>query len=72
MKRANQLSHAALVEIVEAVQQTLYLEYDSEEKKGFWSPDKEWDSETPSMIAAKLEQHDMIPDADIDFIPLEE
>ena len=61
MRRPQELSRDALVQIVEAVQQSLYLDV----RQGVlaWNPAKSWEAPDVLMeLAGVLAQHDLAPD----------
>lgn len=61
MKTPQQLGREELEDIVDAIQQILYLDHQSEEGL-FWNPDKEWDcADTIDEVALKLREHDLVP-----------
>ena len=72
MRQVRELSHEALVEIVEALQGHLYLDLSGAEgvTEGdeiippgaeYWSPEKSWSVDLLDGLAEKLQQHDLVP-----------
>jgi len=63
MKTPRELKQPALVEIVTALQQALYLDFDAEPTP-VWDPDKPWNgAEVCDRLAEVLARHDLVPDA---------
>lgn len=61
MKTPHQLGREELEDIVNAIQQILYLDNQPEERF-FWNPDKEWDcADAFDEIALKQRDHDLVP-----------
>ena len=61
MRTVSELSHAELACIVAAIQQALYLDFDSTQTK-IWNPDKEWEgAEVCDRLAAELDRFDLVP-----------
>ena len=61
MRAVSDLSCAELACIVTAMQQTLYLDFNSTQTQ-VWNPDKEWEgAEVCDRLAALLAQYDLVP-----------
>jgi hypothetical protein len=60
MKNARDLSREQLVQLVDHVQQVLFLDADT--RGMIWTPDKEWDSEGLDSIAAMMADAGLTPD----------
>lgn len=63
MKAARDLSHEALIEIVQALQSWLYLgETDGENIVEVWDPDNDWNgADVCEAMATKLSDHGLVP-----------
>lgn len=68
MRRPHELSRAALIEIVDALQQSLYL--DASEGQFVWTPDKDCGGADALMeLAGVLAMYDLAPAVPHPFIP---
>ena len=69
MRRPSNLAASALIRIVDALQQHLYLDHDS--RGAFvWHPHKEWDAAgVCDQLASLLAQHGLTPTEPTHFIP---
>lgn len=62
MRTAQELTRDELVAIVEALQQSLYLDFEADLIK-VWNPDKEWDgADICDQLAAELARFDLVPE----------
>ena len=62
MRTAMELTRDELVAIVDALQQTLYLDFEADLTK-IWNPDKAWDgADVCDQLAAELARFDLVPD----------
>lgn len=69
MKRPHELQPHELVEIVDAIQQTLYLDY-RPGAEFFWNPVKEWDCvDALDAVALKLNANGLVPHGRKPFQP---
>lgn len=60
MKTAGELSHKELINIVDKIQQMMYM--DTNKDRDYWNPDKEWN--TPDLcqeIASIMKTHGLVP-----------
>ena len=60
MKSARDLSREQLVELVDRIQQVLYLDADT--RGMIWNPDKDWDSDSLDSIAVAMSDAGLKPD----------
>jgi len=60
MKNARDLSHEQLVDLVDHVQQVLYLDADAQGP--IWDPDKEWDCEAITSIGEAFANAGLMPE----------
>lgn len=61
MRLSHQLSHVELQQIVETIQQLLYLEIGSHDES-YWNPEKSWSgSDLCQELGLLLAQHDLVP-----------
>ena len=60
MKKASELEREELIQIVEQIQDLLYLSIDTQ--GDYWDPDKAWDSETIEYVAAILTDAGLAPE----------
>jgi hypothetical protein len=67
MRRPQDLAKEALVDIVDALQQALYL--DARDVQLVWNPDKEWDVDALMELAALLSRHGLAPRGVMPFDP---
>ena len=68
MRRPHELPRAALIEIVDALQQSLYL--DASEGQFVWTPDKNWSGADALMeLAGVLAAHHLAPATQHPFTP---
>ena len=67
MRKAKELGKKELIEIVQEIQELLYLDGEDGEKC-FWNPDKEWDVDFIESVAGYLREADLVPTV-VDKIP---
>src|SRR4051812_40227564 len=68
MKHARELSHEQLADLVDQVQQILYLSADTQGMT--WDPNKEWDVESLEAVAGVLEDAGLKPQCLLPWQPL--
>lgn len=70
MHRPHELTREALTEIVDALQQALYLDVDDESGGFTWNPAKEWSAADALMeLSLVLARHGLVPDKSVPFAP---
>lgn len=70
MQRPHELTREALTEIVDALQQALYLDVDGESGGFTWNPAKDWSAADALMeLSDVLARHGLAPEASIPFAP---
>ena len=60
MRKVEDLTKEELCEIVQRMQELLYLDNDDGEEY-FWNPDKEWDVDFLENIADTLQSYELVP-----------
>ena len=64
MKTPDQLSQDELLDIVQAIQDRLYLDVNDQGVE-FWNPDKQWSgADVCQDLAGLLDQHGLVPDCE--------
>ena len=70
MQRPHELTRDALLEIVDALQQALYLDVDGESGGFTWNPAKEWSAADALMeLSDVLARHGLAPEASHSLCP---